>query len=122
RYVGRVNAVAPDLVTSRMFARALGRALRRPAILPTPTFVLRAVFGEAAVVVLASQRVEPEAARRLGFVWRFASLDAALRDVVRGATIEISRLTTPPPAAPHATYMLATSTSVAAPIDDVFAF
>src|SRR5215472_17272295 len=68
RYTGAVNAVAPDVVTSRTFARTLGRALRRPALLPTPTFVLRAIFGEGAVVVLASQRVEPEAARRNGFV------------------------------------------------------
>jgi hypothetical protein len=122
RYTGAVNAVAPDVVTSRTFARALGRALRRPAILPTPAFVLRAVFGEAAVVVLASQRVEPEAARRLGFVWRFESLDAALRDVVRGEAVKISRLRTPPSAAPGATHMLATSTPVAAPVDDVFPF
>src|SRR5215467_3833318 len=31
RYAGAVNAVAPDVVTSRTFARTLGRALRRPA-------------------------------------------------------------------------------------------
>lgn len=122
RYVGAVNAVAPDVVTSRMFARALGRALRRPAILPTPAFVLRAIFGEAAVVVLASQRVEPAVARRLGFVWRFPSLDAALQDVVRGEAVKISRLHTPPAAAPRATYVLTTSTPMAAPVDDVFRF
>ena len=33
RYTSAVNAVAPDVVTSRSFARALGRALRRPAFL-----------------------------------------------------------------------------------------
>jgi len=122
RYIGAVNAVAPDVVTSRTFARALGRALRRPAILPTPTFVLRGVFGEAAVVVLGSQRVEPEAARSNGFVWKFPSLDAALRDVVRNETVKIARLGAPPSAAPNATYMLTISTSVSAPVDEVFAF
>jgi uncharacterized protein (TIGR01777 family) len=122
RYIGAVNAVAPDVVTSRTFARTLGRALRRPAILPTPTFVLRAIFGEGAVVVLASQRVEPEAARRHGFVWQFPSLEAALRDVVRNETVKISRLGAAPSAAPNATHMLTTSTRVAAPADDLFPF
>jgi hypothetical protein len=122
RYTGAVNAVAPDLVTSRTFARALGRALRRPAFLPTATLALRAIFGEAAVVVLASQRVEPAAARRLGFVWQSPSLDAALRDVVRDETVRISRLVTPPPSAPRATHMLVTSTTVVAPVDDVLPF
>jgi len=122
RYAGAVNAVAPDVVTSRTFARTLGRALRRPALLPTPTFVLRAIFGEGAVVVLASQRVEPEVARRHGFVWRFSSLDVALRDVVRNETVKISRLGAAPPAASHATHLLTTSTRVAAPADDLFPF
>jgi uncharacterized protein (TIGR01777 family) len=122
RYSGAVNAVAPDLVMSRTFARTLGRALRRPAILPTPTLALRVIFGEAAIVVLASQRVEPEAARRNGFVWKFPSLDAALRHVVRNETVKVMRLGAAPSVAPHATYMLTTSTSVLAPIDEVFAF
>ncbi|HUK35691.1 MAG TPA: TIGR01777 family oxidoreductase [Vicinamibacterales bacterium] len=121
-YVGPVNAVAPDVVTSRMFARALGRALRRPAILPTPALALRGIFGEAAVVLLASQRLAPMVARRRGFVWEFPSLDDALRDVVRGEPIDISPLGSPPSAAPDASYLLSTSTVVNAPIDDVFRF
>lgn len=121
RFMGAINAVAPDVLTSRMFARALGRALRRPALLPTPAMALRAIFGEASVVLLASQRVEPQAARRLGFVWEFPSLDAALRDIVGGESVGISRVE-PPAVARRATYMLVTSTVVAAPIDDVFSF
>jgi hypothetical protein len=122
RYAGAINAVAPDLVTSRTFARTLGRALRRPALLPTPALALRAIFGDAAVVLLASQRVEPTAARRLAFVWQFPSLDVAVRDVVGGAPVKISRVADMPSAATGAKYVLGTSTVVAAPIDDVFSF
>ena len=122
RYASAVNAVAPEAVTSRTFARTLGRALRRPAILPTPTLALRTIFGESAVVVLASQRVDPALARRLGFVWQFPSLDAALRDIVRNDAVTISRLPTPSPGATRATHLLATSTPVAASADDVFSF
>jgi uncharacterized protein (TIGR01777 family) len=66
RYEGAVNGVAPDQVTSREFARALGRVLRRPAVLPVPALALRVVFGEAAVVLLASQRVAPRALQVAG--------------------------------------------------------
>ena len=50
--------MAPEQTTSRSFARALGRALHRPAILPLPACALKMIFGEAATVLLASQRVD----------------------------------------------------------------
>jgi hypothetical protein len=84
-----LNGVAPEQATSRTFAKALGRALRRPAFLPAPALALRAIFGDAAVVLLASQRVEPEVAKRLGFTWEFPALDSALADIVEGVPIEV---------------------------------
>ncbi|MGH9482079.1 MAG: TIGR01777 family oxidoreductase [Terriglobales bacterium] len=82
RYCAAVNAVAPEPATSRDFARALGRALHRPAVLPIPALALRARFGSAATVVLASQRAAPQALRSLGFDYRFPTLDAALADLL----------------------------------------
>src|SRR5206468_2838580 len=41
RLEGPYNVVAPGVVTSAEFARALGRALHRPAWLPVPPFALR---------------------------------------------------------------------------------
>ncbi len=122
RYVGAVNGVAPEPATSRAFARALGRALHRPAAVPAPALALRAIFGEASVVLLASQRVEPTAARRHGFVWQFPTLDAALRDIVGGAAVEIGPVTAPPPSAPRATFTLTATTVVGAPADEAFLF
>ena len=40
KYVGAVNATAPAPVTNADFARELGRALRRPALLRMPAFLL----------------------------------------------------------------------------------
>jgi uncharacterized protein (TIGR01777 family) len=82
RYRGPVNVVAPQEATSRAFAAALGRALHRPAILPAPAFALRALFGEAATVLLAGQRVEPRALRGYGFAFAFPDLHSALADIV----------------------------------------
>ncbi len=79
---GAVNAVAPNPVTNREFTRALGEALHRPAIFPVPEFALRLLFGELASVLLASQRVVPEAATKAGIRFKYNSLGDALRDVV----------------------------------------
>jgi uncharacterized protein (TIGR01777 family) len=85
RMRGAVNGVGPEPVTSRDFAKALGRALRRPAALPTPALALRLIFGQASEVLLASQRVVPAALHRLGFPFAFPTLDAALADIIGGA-------------------------------------
>jgi uncharacterized protein (TIGR01777 family) len=82
KLAGAVNGVAPEPVTNRDFARALGRALHRPAVLPTPAFALRLALGEVTDVLLESQRCVPRAAQAAGFAFRFPSLDAALSDIV----------------------------------------
>src|SRR5262249_61095203 len=83
------NAAAPQEATSRAFAAALGRARPRPATRPTPALALRALFGEAATVMLASQRVEPAALKSHGFTFTFPDLDGALVDIVGGAPVAI---------------------------------
>jgi len=79
---GPLNAAAPEAVTSREFARALGRALHRPAIVPTPRAALRLLYGDAASVLFASQRVVPAALTAGGFMFRYPQLAAALTDLV----------------------------------------
>jgi uncharacterized protein (TIGR01777 family) len=79
---GPVNAVAPGAVRMREFARALGRALHRPAWLPTPQLLLRAVLGEVATAINPGQRVVPRAALAAGYRFRHAALDDALASVM----------------------------------------
>jgi NAD dependent epimerase/dehydratase family enzyme len=76
---GPVNAAAPSAVTNRDFSRALGRALKRPSLVPVPGFALSLLFGEMASAVTASQRMVPRRARELGYEFRHAELDDALR-------------------------------------------
>jgi uncharacterized protein (TIGR01777 family) len=77
---GPVDAVAPQLKRQRDAARDLGAVLHRPARVPTPAPVLRAVLGEQADLLLHGQRA---VSRRLnGFEFRYASLRAALDDAL----------------------------------------
>jgi NAD dependent epimerase/dehydratase family enzyme len=75
---GPLNGTAPAPVTNREFSRMLGAALGRPAILPVPRRALHLLFGEMAAILTASQRVQPEAASRHGFKFRYPSLAPAL--------------------------------------------
>jgi uncharacterized protein (TIGR01777 family) len=81
--VGPVNAVAPEPVRARDFARALGKVLRRPSFVPVPQFALHMILGELAESITASQRVIPEVALRAGFEFRYADLERALADLLR---------------------------------------
>ena len=76
---GAVNAAAPLPVTNKEFARALGRAMHRPAVMPAPAFALRLMLGEMAdALLLSGQRAVPRKAEGLGFTFRYAQLDDAL--------------------------------------------
>jgi uncharacterized protein (TIGR01777 family) len=74
-----VNLTAPNPVTSRQFAKALGRALRRPAVLPAPAFGIRLLFGEKGEeVLLFGQRALPARLLDAGFEFSAPTLDVAL--------------------------------------------
>ena len=84
---GIYNATAPEPVRNRDFARALGRALHRPAILPAPAFALRLAFGEMAEeLLLAGQRVLPKRTTGDGFMFERATLESSLAAVIRAAS------------------------------------
>ena len=72
--VGPVNVVAPNACTNADFARALGRATKRPSLVPLPAAAVRLILGECGdELVLAGQRVEPTKLLDAGF--EFADRD-----------------------------------------------
>lgn len=80
---GPINAVAPQPVTNAEFTTALGRALRRPTVLPVPAFMLRLLFGQMAdEALLSSTRVVPKALLDNGFEFRQAQIETALPQLV----------------------------------------
>lgn len=79
---GPYNACAPQPVRNREFARALGRAVHRPAMLPAPAFVLRVGLGELSGLLLGGQRALSTRLSAAGFSFRFTDLDAALADLL----------------------------------------
>jgi uncharacterized protein len=80
---GAMNATAPHPVTNEEFAATLGRVLGRPHALRAPAFALRLALGELADALLTGQRAVPTRALALGFGFRHATLEPALRDLLR---------------------------------------
>jgi len=83
---GTYNATAPNPARNRDFARALGRVLHRPAIIPTPAFALRLALGAemANEMLLGGQRVSPKHAQDEGFEFAYPDLEPALKHAASG--------------------------------------
>lgn len=78
RYVGPINAVAPESVTNAEFTRTLAKILHRPAICTVPAFALRMILREQADLFLADHNIHPEQLRAWNFPYRCTSLDMCL--------------------------------------------
>jgi uncharacterized protein (TIGR01777 family) len=79
---GPLNATAPELVTSQVFARTLGRVLGRPSWANVPAPVLRAALGEMSDMLLTGQNASPARAISLGYAFRHPTLVGALKDIL----------------------------------------
>ena len=78
---GVFNAVCPNPVRNAAFTKIVAAALHRPAILPVPAFALRGLLGELSTLLLDSQRAVPSHAQRLGYEWKFPTLESILADL-----------------------------------------
>ena len=72
--VGPFTIVSPGAqeTSQKRFAKALGGALHRPAVVPLPAFVLNLVMGRdaAEAMLLGSCKVDPKALRDAGFEFK----------------------------------------------------
>ncbi|MGD2023003.1 MAG: DUF1731 domain-containing protein, partial [Desulfobacterales bacterium] len=73
---------APNPIRNRELASTLGEVLGRPAFMPAPAFMIRAVLGEFGNVLLDSQRTIPDKLLRLGFEFQYPDIGSAIREVV----------------------------------------
>lgn len=79
---GAFNLTAPTPSTNAEFTDVLASALHRPAVIPAPAFVLRAILGEMAdALVLSSHRVIPARALSMGFTFTYPTLTEALAEI-----------------------------------------
>lgn len=81
---GPVNLTAPKPVTQAEFTTTLAKILKRPAILPVPSFGPKLLLGAelADALLFTGQKVLPRALISDGFTFRHADLESALRSLL----------------------------------------
>jgi hypothetical protein len=80
---GPVNVCSPNPVKNKDLARALGRALHRPSLMPAPGFMIKLVLGEFGSVILEGQRVLPRRLLKEGFTYQYPDIDTALQNIIQ---------------------------------------
>jgi hypothetical protein len=68
--------------TNRGLTKALGNALKRPTLLPLPSFILKLMYGEGATVLTQGQTALPTRVIESGFKFKFEKIDEVLEDLV----------------------------------------
>ncbi|OFZ19537.1 MAG: TIGR01777 family protein [Bdellovibrionales bacterium GWB1_55_8] len=85
---GAINICSPEPARNSEFTRVLASSVRRPAIFPLPFPALKALFGEKASILTASQRVLPKKLLDNGFLFKHPSLFGALNDLVSAEVLD----------------------------------
>jgi uncharacterized protein len=79
---GAINATAPEPVTNKVFSKALGKAMKRPTIIPLPAFQVKLLFGSMGeTLLLSGQKVLPQKAMASGFIFNFPTIETALQQI-----------------------------------------
>jgi len=86
--IGPINAVSPNPITNAYFTRMLGKVLSRPTIFSLPRFIVKAALGDELgnASLLSSTRVVPTRALKIGYQFRFPSLELALNHTLGKST------------------------------------
>lgn len=76
---GIYNLAAPGPVKNREFSKTLGKALRRPSVVPVPAIALKLLFGEMSTVLLDGVQAVPERLLETGYQFKYPDIESALR-------------------------------------------
>ncbi|HSH01698.1 MAG TPA: TIGR01777 family oxidoreductase [Anaerolineae bacterium] len=79
---GVYNLTAPQALTNRDLATAIGKVMGRPALVPTPAVAMKLMFGEVATVIVEGQHVYPKNLLEAGFKFKYSQVEPALRDLL----------------------------------------
>lgn len=79
---GPFNMTAPYPVHNDQFTAILGEVINRPAFIRTPAFIIKAIMGESAALVLGGQHAIPKRLEEAGFQFEFIELKEALTDLL----------------------------------------
>jgi uncharacterized protein len=81
--LGVYNAASPNAVTNAEFTQAIAKSIHKPVWLPAiPAFVLKAIVGDMADIVINGSIVSSKKIQQTGFKFLYPNLDNALNDLL----------------------------------------
>jgi len=81
---GVYNLVAPKAINNADMAKLIGRRLHKPALLSTPSLMIKLIFGKMGEeLLLKGTHVIPQRLMECGYVFRFATMEAALVQLIK---------------------------------------
>ncbi|ANH82343.1 TIGR01777 family protein [Niabella ginsenosidivorans] len=85
-FTGAYNAVAPQPVSNEAFMLTLAREMYGKSFMKIhiPSWALKLVLGEMSTEVLKSATVSARKVMDMGFQFRFAEIEPALQDLIKG--------------------------------------
>ncbi|WP_048308005.1 TIGR01777 family oxidoreductase [Halomonas sp. PR-M31] len=79
---GPFNCSAPNPVTNDEFVHTLAKHLHRPAMIPMPAGVLKALLGEMSHLLLTGAAMQPKRLEEAGFTFEYPTLDQAMQEIL----------------------------------------
>lgn len=80
---GVYNAVSPTFSTHDDLMRTLAKTMKKPFFMPNvPSFMMKLIMGESAVLVLEGSRVSADKIQQAGFEFQYEDLEKALKSLV----------------------------------------
>lgn len=80
---GPFNVMGPSAPTNEEFARALGKHLHRPTVVPMPSFVVKMAAGEMSTLLLTSVNAVPRRLMEVGFEFQHPTIDEQVAAALR---------------------------------------
>lgn len=80
---GILNGVAPGSVLQKEFAQTLGELMHRPAVLPTPAWMMSLMLGsERAELAMTGKKILPQRVQELGFNFHYHDIRSCMKDLL----------------------------------------
>lgn len=80
---GVYNFTSPFPIRNYEFAKTLGKIMKRPSFLPTPSFIIKLLMGEMGTsLLLKGQRVLPLNLTKEGFIFQYPHLENAIAEIL----------------------------------------
>ncbi|MFH2047919.1 MAG: TIGR01777 family oxidoreductase [bacterium] len=79
-----VNIIAPEAITNKEFTKAIAKYLKRPALFPVPSFVIKILLGELGSELLKERcKIIPEKLINSGFQFKYPDINSALNEILK---------------------------------------